>query len=91
MTKTFDELCETIISGTQPQQGQIPPAKPGTTPQPNTPQPTPSVPQQNNQQPNDDELFKALQQKMNDQKFRDALLKMLNPQQQNAAASNKPV
>jgi hypothetical protein len=84
MTKTkFDSLCETIMSGTQPT-----PAKPisaAGTPQ-TTPPAQPNQPNQPNQI-NDDELFKALQQKMNDQKFKDALLKMLNPQQN---AGNQP-
>lgn len=86
MTKTkFDSLCETIMSGTQPT-----PAKPVTpnTGAPTTPQTTPPAqPNQQQNQINDEELFKALQQKMNDQKFKDALLKMLNPQQN---AGNPP-
>lgn len=91
MTKTFDEICENIMAGTQQGNNQQKPITPGTpqpTPvAPGTPQPTPAAP---NQQPqvNDDELFKVLQQKMNDQKFKDALLKMLTPQPN---AANKPI
>lgn len=97
MTKTFNELCENIMAKTQPTQPNQP-AQNTTQTNQQTPQPTPSAsaaPQQNNQQNNqqnpinDDELFKVLQQKLNDQKFKDALLKMLNPQQN--ASVNKPV
>ena len=88
MTKSFDEICENIMAGTQA--GAKPaPGAPQTTPAPGTPQPTPAAaqPQQQQNQINDDELFKVLQQKMNDQKFKDALLKMLTPQPN---AANKP-
>lgn len=90
MTNTFDKLCENILKGTQQTQpnNQQTPNSPAVTPA--TPQPTPpAAPPQQQTNINDDDLFKVLQQKLNDQKFKDALLKMLNPQQQNAV--NKPV
>lgn len=94
MTKSFDEICENIMAGTQ-QAGAPQPNAQGTpqpTPAPGTPQTTPAAQPATNPAVNDQELFKVLQQRMNDQKFKDALLKMLTPQP-NAApnAVNKPV
>jgi hypothetical protein len=93
MTNAFDKLCETIMSGTQ-QQKPAPNAQ--GTPQP-TPAPGQSPQQQNQQQPpqqqnqqqnqmKDEDLLSLLQQKMNDQKFRDQFMQMLNQNQQNASA-----
>jgi hypothetical protein len=62
---TFDKLYSTIL-GEEMNQNQSSVPTPQTTPvQPSNPQ-------------EDQELLKMLQQKLNDQKFKDALLKMLN-------------
>lgn len=107
MTNEFDRLCETIMSGTQRQpQGNANVASSTQNPSlsgqqtQQTPQqqqaqqqtPQQQTPQQQQPQTKDDDLFNLLQQKMADQKFREQLLKMLNPNQQNASvANNKPV
>lgn len=78
--KTFDEICSKILGEGVP----VSPATAGQTPVQNpaiqkqtTPQPTPSA---NQQQINDDDLLKLLQQKLADEKFKQSLMQMLNPQ-----------
>jgi hypothetical protein len=97
MTNAFDKLCETIMSNTQ-QQKPAPNAQGTPQPTPAPQQNQQQAPQQNQQQApqqnqqqsqmKDDDLLNLLQQKMNDQKFRDQFMKMLNQNQQNA--STKP-
>ena len=84
MKLTFDDLCaqivgEDIMSATKLQQPAV--QKPGTTTN-QAPQPTPAA--QQNQQLGDEDLLKLLQQKLADEKFKQALLQLVNPSQQNA-------
>lgn len=92
MTKNFDEICNGILSEmvTAPNQQQKPnqnqPQQPGQQPAPGAG--APAAIQNNTQQPNqmqDDELLKLLQQKLNDEKFKQSLMQLMNPQQPNAA------
>lgn len=96
MTKNFDEICNGILSEmvTAPNQQQKPnqnqPQQPGQQPAPGAGAPAAiqNNTQNNTQQPNqmqDDELLKLLQQKLNDEKFKQSLMQLMNPQQPNAA------
>lgn len=90
--KTFDELCASYLGENVPPTPAAP--KLVTTPSPNQPaqpgQPTNNNQQnQNNSQINDDELMKLLQQKLQDEKFKQQLAQMLNPAQQ-PNATNQP-
>jgi len=95
MTKTFDEICNGILSEmvTTPNQQQQKPNQPQQPAQPAAPGAGAPAAIQNNtqnntQQPNqmqDAELLKLLQQKLNDEKFKQSLMQLMNPQQPNAA------
>jgi hypothetical protein len=92
MTKTFDEICNGILGEmiTAPNQQQQKPNQPGQQPAPaaGAPAAIQNNTQNNAQQPNqmqDDELLKLLQQKLNDEKFKQSLMQLMNPQQPNAA------
>lgn len=98
MTKTFDEICNGILGEmiTAPNPQKPTPAQPNQQPAPNTGAQAAvnNNAQNNGQQQNqmkDEDLLKLLQQKMEDpanQKFKELLGQLLNPQQPNAA--NKP-
>jgi hypothetical protein len=103
MTKTFDEICSNILKemitntadlSTSPQAQQMGAQTNQQTPNQNqstsqqyqktpTPQQSPSANKEN------EELVKLLQQKMQDEKFKQQLLQMLQPTSQTNAA-NKP-
>ena len=95
MTKTFDEICkgilgEMITAPTQqkPNQPQQPAQQPAQQPTSGAPAAIQNNVQNNAQQNNqmkDDELLKLLQQKLNDEKFKQSLMQLMNPQQPNAA------
>lgn len=90
MTKTFDEICKNIL-------GEV--AIAPNIQKPNTAQPvapntgaqaaTQNNLQQNSPTNNDEELLKMLQQKLQDEKFKQTLLQLLNPQQQQPNAVNQ--
>ena len=96
MTKNFDEICKGILGEmiTAPaQQKPNQPQQPAQQPAPgagapaaiqNNVQNNQNNAQQNNQM-GDDELLKLLQQKLNDEKFKQSLMQLMNPQQPNAA------
>jgi hypothetical protein len=88
MTKTFDEICNGILkemlAAPNPQK-----PTPAQTPQSNA-QPAPNTGAQNAIQSNqntqnkakeEEELMKLLQQKLQDEKFKQSLMQLLNPQQ----------
>lgn len=91
VTKSFDELFSQLMGenymSSTPAQGSVTnnsTATPATSaaPQGNNPsQPTNTPTATGNNQQKEDELMKMLQQKLQDEKFKQQLLQMLNPQQ----------
>jgi hypothetical protein len=81
MKKTFDDLIKEIVGenlmAATPQQGQQTTQTYQKTP---AAQPVQKPVQPTNQQ-GDEELLKTLQQKLQDEKFKQQLLQLLNPQQ----------
>lgn len=99
MTKNFDDICKGILGEMINPTTQQPQQKPGQQVAPAPQTGAPAAVQQNQQQNQqavqhpqmkDEDLLKLLQQKLTDQKFKQSLMQILNPpQQQNAA--NQPV
>jgi hypothetical protein len=79
MKKTFDDLIkeivgENLMAATPQQNSQAYQKSPSA-------QPIQQKPAQPNNQQGDDELLKVLQQKLQDEKFKQQLMQLLNPQQ----------
>ena len=97
MKKSFDQVCAEILgeilNTTTPAASAVNPQQPNqpNQQQPNQPNqqqyqktPTPNNPQQ---QQGNDELMKMLQQKMQDEKFKQQLMQMLKTPQQPGAVN----
>lgn len=86
MTKNFDDICKGILG--EMIAAPAPQASASNQTQPAAGTGAAAAVQNNTQQNNqmkDDELLKMLQQKLQDQKFKQSLMQLLNPQQPNAA------
>jgi len=88
MKKTFDDLIKEIV-GENIMASTPQPTQPGTQTYQKTSSAQPvqkTNPAPNaNQQQGDEELLKVLQQKLQDEKFKQQLMQLLNPQQPTAA------